>query len=63
MRKQRLITLLLVAIALAGTLLVFASSAYVAGRSCKEKLEMPGKEENSGKMIWENLSHQFFSTF
>jgi hypothetical protein len=61
MRKQNMIGILLVAIALTGALLVFASSAYVAGRSCKEKLELPVKED-SNKMIWENLSNQFFST-
>jgi hypothetical protein len=62
MRKKNVIGLLLIAVAVAATLMVFASSSRVMDHSCKEGLE-PGKKINSGKMIWENLSHQFFSTF
>jgi hypothetical protein len=33
-----------------------------ADSACKESLESCPRQLDGGKMIWENLSHQFFST-
>jgi hypothetical protein len=63
MRRKSIIGLVLIAVAVAVTLMVFASSSPVMDHSCKEGLAEPGKKINSGKMIWESLSHQFFSPF
>jgi hypothetical protein len=62
MRRKHIIGLLLIAVAVTATFMVFASSSPVMDHSCKEGLEEAGKKINSGRMIWENLSHQFFST-
>jgi hypothetical protein len=62
MRRKNIIGLVLITVAVAVTLMVFASSSPVTDSACKEGLDEPGKKINSGKMIWENLSHQFFST-
>ena len=63
MRRKNIIGLVLITVAVAATLMVFASSSPVTtDSSCKEGLDEPVKKINSGKMIWENLSHQFFST-
>jgi len=65
MRNKTIIGTLLLAFTLTVTFLVFQSSVR-AGKdsSNKESLDRScQKKENNGKMIWENLSHQFFSSF
>lgn len=64
MRNKTIIGTLILAITLAVTFLVFQSS-MPAGKesSIKESMDKScQKNENDGKMIWENLSHQFFSS-
>jgi hypothetical protein len=55
---------LILAFTLAGIVLVFQSSkAAVLDSSNKECMDAScQKKGNDGKMIWENLSHQFFSS-
>jgi hypothetical protein len=50
-----------VAISLAGMFFVLRSSASSKPVSGQESMETCQKSD--GKMIWENLSHQFFSSF
>jgi hypothetical protein len=54
----------IIAISLAGMFLLLRSSASSdKASSGKESLETCQKQKKAGKMIWENLSHQFFSSF
>ncbi|MEP7373332.1 MAG: hypothetical protein ABI675_08040 [Chitinophagaceae bacterium] len=64
MRKKTIIGTLLLAFTLAGIVLVFQSSKRAGTESSnKECLDAScQKKGNDGKMIWENLSHQFFSS-
>lgn len=65
MRKKNFTRTLLAIIAITGIFLVYrAVAARPAGDSpCKESLDAcSGKKEGGGKMIWENLSQQFFSS-
>jgi hypothetical protein len=64
MQKKTIITTLLLTFTLAGIFLVFQSSGR-AGMDSSNKESMDTscqKKGNDGKMIWENLSHQFFSS-
>jgi hypothetical protein len=64
MQKKTIIGTLLLAFTLAGIVLVFQSSKH-AGLDSSNKESMDAscqKKGNDGKMIWENLSHQFFSS-
>src|SRR5436190_9317183 len=61
MRNKTIIGTLLLALALAGIVLVFQSSKRASTNSSnKESMDAScQKKGNDGKMIWENLSHQF----
>lgn len=64
MRKKTIIGSLLLAITLAGIFMVFQSSAGT-GTVAPTKESMDAscqKKPEEGKMIWENLSQQFFSS-
>ncbi|MGZ8525457.1 MAG: hypothetical protein ACXWV1_13575 [Chitinophagaceae bacterium] len=64
MRNKTIIGTLILAFTLALAFLVFQSSVPAGkGSSIKESLDNScQKKANDGKMIWENLSHQFFSS-
>lgn len=61
MRSRNTIRIVLVAISLAGMFFVLRSSASSKPVSGKESMETCQKSD--GKMIWENLPRQFFSSF
>ncbi|HZI54709.1 MAG TPA: hypothetical protein VFD56_13430 [Chitinophagaceae bacterium] len=61
MQKRTIIGTLILIIAIAGSFLVFQSSAQTDSRSEGAKESPSPKKEKDSKMIWENLSHQFFS--
>jgi hypothetical protein len=65
MRSRYTIHFLLTLIAIVGAFLVLRSSNAVAAEvPCKESMDAScEKKSSSDKMIWENLSQQFFSTF
>jgi hypothetical protein len=65
MRKKLTIKFVLLTIALAGTFMVLRSSTPVSKvDTCRETLdESCKKHDKSGGVIWENISHQFFSSF
>jgi hypothetical protein len=66
MKRKPSIQLFLVTIAIAALIVAFRSKsvASIDKSTCKETLEECAQQpENEGKMLWENLSHQFFSTF
>jgi len=52
----------LVAISLAGMVFVLRSSAS-SGKPVSGKESMETCQKSDGKMIWENLPRQFFSSF
>ena len=62
--KIALLAFLLIAIALvaAGTLRRSAGDTFNNDCSCKETLDEP-TPAGQDKLGWENLSHQFFSSF
>lgn len=64
MRNKTIIGTLLLALILAGTVVLFQSSKRAGSdSSTRESLDAScQKKGNDGKMIWENLSHQFFSS-
>jgi hypothetical protein len=65
MRKRYIIRTLFLLLAVTATFLAFSAlkpHPAAPDSSCKESLEGCPKQQNGGKMIWENLSHQFFST-
>lgn len=64
MRKNAIFPVLLVIIALAVMLLAFRSRATRPDKegSSKETLDACSGKKEGGKMIWENLSQQFFSS-
>jgi len=61
MQKRALIGTLILIMAIAGSFLVFQSSIQAESRSKGAKESICPKKEKDGKMIWENLSQQFFS--
>jgi len=67
MQKKNIIRFGLIAILLAGSLVIFRSSARIGEKPscCKESMDQCPKKSNNndspGDMIWETLSHQFFS--
>lgn len=63
MRNRTIIGTLILVVALAGMLLAFRSSPVQAGNRSEESIESSCQDKaKDNKMIWENLSHQFFST-
>ncbi|MFC0776088.1 hypothetical protein [Terrimonas alba] len=64
MRLKPTIQILLTVLAIVGIFLVFQSSTPVSkGDSCDESMnDCCKKKTTSDKMIWENLSQQFFSS-
>jgi hypothetical protein len=60
MRKVHILRVFLVLIAIGATALVF--SRTTAEKPCKEGLDSCCKPRESNHLIWENLSHQFFSS-
>jgi hypothetical protein len=65
MRSRIIIRFVIVALALAGTFLVLkAPASSDKNSSSNESLETTcQKQKSDRKMMWENLSHQFFSSF
>jgi len=59
MRKVHFLRVFLVLIAIGATVLVF--SRNTAEKPCKEGLDSCSKARENNHLIWENLSHQFFS--
>lgn len=69
MKSRNLIQIVLTTVVAASVFLVLHSAkpagAASESNSCKESLEECSKKKDAGgadKMIWENLSQQFFST-
>jgi hypothetical protein len=64
MRKRNILRTLFLLLAITATFLAFSTmlDKPAADNACKESLESCPKQLDGGKMIWENLSHQFFST-
>jgi hypothetical protein len=64
MQKKAIIGTLILAFILAGIFLAFQSSGSNGkGSSTKESMDAScQKKDKDGKMIWENLSQQFFSS-
>jgi hypothetical protein len=62
MRRGNIIRLIILALVLTGLFYALQSSATTKSDSGKECMEACEKQ-GSGKMIWENLPHQFFSSF
>ncbi|HKO81864.1 MAG TPA: hypothetical protein VJU78_15770 [Chitinophagaceae bacterium] len=66
MRLKHTIQLFLSVLAIAGAFLVLQSSTPTSKNApCKESMDASScnKKESADKMIWENLSQQFFSSF
>jgi len=63
MRKGNILRLIILVLILTGAFFALQSSASSKSNSGKECMEACEKQDGSGKMIWENLSHQFFSSF
>jgi len=61
MQKKAIIGTLILIIAIAGSFLVFQSSIQPESRVKGAKESICPKKEKDNKMIWENLSYQFFS--
>jgi hypothetical protein len=65
MRKRNILKTLFLLLAITATFLAFSTmldKPVAADSTSKESLESCPKQLDGGKMIWENLSHQFFST-
>jgi hypothetical protein len=65
MRKQNILRTLLLLLAVTATFLAFSAlrdKPVTPDSACKEGLENCPKQQKSGIMDWDNLSHQFFST-
>jgi hypothetical protein len=65
MRKKHFLRTLLLLLAVMATLLAFSAlrdKPVAADSACKESLEGCPKQQKSGIMNWDNLSHQFFSS-
>jgi len=65
MRLKHTIQLFFTVAAIAATFLVLQSSTPASKNvPCKESMDAScNKKESADKMIWENLSQQFFSSF
>jgi hypothetical protein len=65
MRRKIIIRFVIVVLVLSGMFFVLRSPASSdKGSSSDESMECACKKQNDeGKMIWEDLSHQFFSSF
>lgn len=61
MRNRTIIGALIIILVLLAALLIFQSPVK-AGKGPAETLESSCRKGSDGKMIWENLSQQFFST-
>jgi hypothetical protein len=66
MRKKNIIQIAMLTAVLVGAFIVFRSAASAgSNNSGKESVDECCKKKNAGqadKMIWENLSRQFFSS-
>jgi len=65
MRKRNLLRTLFFLLAITATFLAFSAimdKPVAVDSACKESLEGCPKQQKGGTLIWENLSHQFFST-
>jgi hypothetical protein len=65
MRKRNFLRTLFFLLAITATFLAFSAmmdKPVAEDSACKESLEGCPKQPKSGTMIFENLSHQFFST-
>jgi hypothetical protein len=66
MKNKSFTQIILGCLAITGAFLLlrFATGGSTANASCKESMETCcHKDDGGSKMIWENLSHQFFSSF
>lgn len=63
MKKTGLIRIIVAIIAITGLLLVARSRAAGPDDVCKESMDASPRQETDGKMIWEGLSEQFYSSF
>jgi hypothetical protein len=63
-KKRHILRAFLVIIALTGSFLIYRSAAGTASTdsSCKESMDCLKQQEKEGKMIWESLPQQFFSS-
>lgn len=65
MKKKAILRTILVVVAITGMLLVVRSRAAAPARedAGRESLDACSRQESDGKMPWESLSGQFFSSF
>lgn len=64
MRQKLTLTIVLLTIALTGVFLILHSSASARPDNAgTESLDDSCKKQESSGVIWENISHQFFSSF
>ncbi|MGN6294415.1 MAG: hypothetical protein ACTHMV_16825 [Chitinophagaceae bacterium] len=65
MRQKLTLKIVLLTIALTGTFLILRSSspAQPDNTGTEESLDASCKKQESSGVIWENISHQFFSSF
>lgn len=61
MRKVHILRVFLVLIAIGATVLVFSRTS-TTDKPCNEGLDSCGKTRENSHLIWEKLSHQFFSS-
>jgi hypothetical protein len=64
MRRRKIIRIAMLAAVLTGAFLVLRSAPARGDKSCKESMEQCCKKKDANKadkLIWENLSQQFFS--
>jgi hypothetical protein len=65
MRKRNILRTLFLLLAITATFLAFSTmldKPVAEDSACKESLEGCPKQQDGGKMNWENFSHQFFSS-
>jgi len=64
MRKRNLLRTLFFLLSITATFLAFSmiDKPVAADNACQENLEGCPKQQKAGKMIFENLSRQFFSS-
>ncbi|MBN8876590.1 MAG: hypothetical protein J0I32_03535 [Sphingobacteriales bacterium] len=64
MKQKLTLKIVLLTIALTGTFLILRSSSPAQPDSAgTESLDASCKKQESSGVIWENISHQFFSSF
>jgi len=64
MRKRNLLRTCFILLAITATFLAFSTmdKPVAADNACRESLEGCPQQPKGGQTIWENFSHQFFST-